>query len=65
MSTIGRWTHEIICWSLLEKRYDIWNPQLHEMSNNILRRKQLHGRTEEVRDNSVALVDLEQKDWWQ
>ena len=40
------------------------NAQLHEESNNILRRKQLSGSSKEVRDDSVAHVDLEQKDWW-
>ena len=39
--------------------------QLHEESNNILRRKQSTSRSKEIPDDLVAFVELEKKDWWQ
>ena len=38
--------------------------QLHEESTKVMKRKQLTGSPREVRDVSVAQMDLEQKDWW-
>ena len=40
-------------------------PQLHQESTKVFRKKQITSNSKEVRDVSVELMDLEQKDGWQ
>ena len=63
-AAVGRRTDEILCWSL-EKRGDLWYRSVTRGEQQDLEEKTTPRQGEKVRDDSVALVDFEQKSSWQ